>query len=129
MAKVIDVTKYIDELILTAKLWGVTVGTKTTEDFDMTTFGEFDATNRHITLYYEKELGMNAFTLFTLAHELRHAYQFLVGMHQDYWRFAQGIGPKPSEEVRDDIEADADEYAIAYLKGRGIRVPRLLLPE
>lgn len=129
MAKVIDVTKYIDELIITAKLWGITVGTDTTEDFDMTTFGSFDATSRHITLYYEKELGMDAATLFTLAHELRHAYQFIIGMYQDYWRFAQGIGPKPSEEVRDAIEADADEYAIMYLKGRGIRVPKHLLPD
>ena len=106
-----------------AKIMGLMVDTKQSEDFDMSTFGEFDAQRKVITLFYETSVPLDSTTLYVLAHELRHAYQYLTGYYSEFWRFSVGIGPKPDISVLEEIERDADDYAVKYLKGRGIRIP------
>jgi hypothetical protein len=115
------------ELIDLAKLMGINVRSQSTEDFDLTTYGSYDADDRTICMYYEKEITPDAATVFTLAHELRHAYQHLTGRFNDYWFFVIGMGPKPPIEVKNALEADADDWALKYCRGRGIRVPKHLL--
>ncbi len=124
-----DYSEYFDELITLSKLLGVQVYAKQTDDFDLTTLGLFDPSERHILIFFEKEIKKDATTLFTLAHEFRHAYQWLTNMYADYWTFSIGIGSKPSVELRNEVEDDADRWASAFLKGRGIRIPKKLFTE
>jgi hypothetical protein len=117
--------KYFYELVEMSKLMGVQVETRESSEFTRSTYGEFN--DGTITLFYEKEFVIDKETLFTLAHEFRHAYQKLTGFRKEYWYFVDGLGDKPPAEIKDEIEADADEWAVAYFKGRGIRIPKHLL--
>jgi len=115
---------YFNELVNLCKLIGVSVVGKESQEFDLSTYGNFDPIDRTIHLYYEGTLTISATVLFTLAHEFRHAYQYYTNMHPEFWAHVCGVGPKPDASIKDALEADADEYAAMYLRGRKIRIPK-----
>jgi hypothetical protein len=116
--------KYFNELVSLCKLIGVAVNGEKSEAFDLENLGNYDPLASCITLYFEDTFKMTASTLFTLAHEFRHAFQYKTDMFPEYWHYVCGYGVKPDTSLKDALEADADRYATFYLKGRGIRIPK-----
>ena len=112
------------DLLSLARILGVNVKTKKNDTFNLDTLGLFDPTCNQITLIYETVFQGTAVELHTLAHEIRHFIQFKSGLFTDYWFYDLGAGPRPPEEVKDALEDDADAWADAWLKGRGIKVPK-----
>jgi Zn-dependent peptidase ImmA (M78 family) len=117
---------YFKELLSWANLIGVNVIAEKSDDFDVDTLGAYDPFTKSISLYYGDKITKDAETLFIFAHELRHAFQHATGLFSDFWMFALELGDRPSTELKDAMEDDADEWATAFLKGRGIRVPKHL---
>jgi hypothetical protein len=86
--------------------------------------GYFDPMFSHIVCYKKKESPLNIHHVFTLAHELRHAYQYHSKMCSALWLANIGIYPTFGDaEAEAVIEADADQAAESFMSKHGLPVP------
>ena len=78
--------------------------------------GTFDPSMKHIVVNKYIEDALSTRHIHTLAHELRHAYQFKTGMWPTIWLGYIGVYPKYSNSQQNEaLEADADQWANEFL--------------
>ena len=87
-------------------------------------WGFFDASARKITLYKRHNKALNAQHVFTFAHELRHAHQYLTRMYPKYWLCSIGLYPRlKTERYSKVLEKDADDWAKEFMIKNYLPVP------
>ena len=90
-------------------------------------YGIFDAGMRQIIIYKDRTASITPSTIFSLAHEFRHARQYLEMYQPSYWIYAIAATGKVRQDVKDEIERDADAYAETFLLERKIPVPKRMV--
>jgi hypothetical protein len=87
-------------------------------------WGVFDPCSRKITLYKRANKSLNAQHVFTFAHELRHAHQYITRMYPKYWLSSIGLYPRLNTDRYSKIlEQDADDWAKEFMIKNYLPVP------
>jgi hypothetical protein len=90
-------------------------------------FGDFVASEMKIYVYKDRTVPFSAIHAFVLAHEYRHLRQYIELKYPQHWLFQIGAVEQTPTQIKDELETEADEFAIQFLKERKIRVPRSML--
>ena len=78
--------------------------------------GRFDCTTNQITIYKRKEKPLNVYHIFTLAHEVRHAWQFANKYQPMQWLVTLGVYPSyKNSQQEQTLEDDADAWAKEFM--------------
>lgn len=79
--------------------------------------GAFDCTCLHIDIFKsKKEKDISLHTLWVLAHEIRHAQQFIERLKPNAWLFFMGVFEKSPRRDVNWLEADADRWACDFMR-------------
>ena len=121
------------KLLELAQELGVSVRFTDPDICDETTFelyGQFDCTKNQITCYKDVRKPLSIQHVHTLAHELRHAWQFRNKMVPIHWLALIGIYPKYKNSQQDKIlEDDADQWANEFMIKNKLPVPTVFPSE
>lgn len=122
-------TNALLELIVHCNEIGVCVRFETPSDPEnkQELYGIFDAGNRQIVIYKDRTAPITPSTIFALAHEVGHAMQYLRMYQPSYWIYAIAATGRVRQDVKNEIERDADEWAENFLAERKIVVPKVMV--
>lgn len=92
--------------------------------------GLFNESENRIRIYKTKEIRLSAHHVFTLAHELRHVFQFRNRMWPSYWLSSLGIYPNHLDHpMTSAVEEDADQAAREFMIKNKLPIPTDFSPQ
>lgn len=93
-------------------------------------YGYFDCQTNHIVCYKSMDKPLNIQHVHTLAHELRHAFQFRNKMWPTHWLANIGVYPKYKNKQKElAMEEDADQDANEFMIKNKLPVPTDFSPD
>ena len=86
-------------------------------------FGEFRVPENRVRIFKEIDEPLTSRHIHTLAHELRHVFQFRNRMWRSYWLGQLNVKYSTNAKHLEALEQDADEAANEFLIKRKIPLP------
>jgi hypothetical protein len=102
---------------------GVKVQFEDPRTTDTDSYGIFDAASAEITIYKQIDSQLTAKHIHTLAHEVRHAFQFRNRMCPTHWLAQINVYHKKNKKHIAALEADADQAANEFMIKNKLPVP------